>query len=54
MKVVPIFPPLILCLVGSFAAADEKNCSELTNPQGAELPAGAKGGIGIGCHNMEG
>ena len=33
MRIVKIFPLLTLCLVSSLATAEEKNCSELTNPQ---------------------
>jgi hypothetical protein len=33
MRVAKILPPLILCLASSLATAQEKNCSDLTNPQ---------------------
>jgi hypothetical protein len=33
MRVVKILPLLTLCLASSLATAQEKNCSDLTNPQ---------------------
>jgi hypothetical protein len=33
MRVAKILPPSILCLASSLATAQEKNCSDLTNPQ---------------------
>jgi hypothetical protein len=33
MRVAKILPPLILCLASALATAQEKNCSDLTNPQ---------------------
>ena len=33
MRVAKILPPLIVCLASSLATAQEKNCSDLTNPQ---------------------
>jgi hypothetical protein len=33
MRIVKILPLLTLCLASSLGTAQEKNCSELTNPQ---------------------
>jgi hypothetical protein len=33
MRIVKILPLFTLCLVSSLAIAQEKNCSQLTNPQ---------------------
>ena len=49
MRVAKILPLLTLCLTGSFTIAQEKNCSDLTNPQARQECMKHKSSANVDC-----
>jgi hypothetical protein len=49
MRVAKILPLLTLCLTGSFAIAQEKNCSDITNPQARQECMKHKSSANVDC-----
>ena len=52
MRVVKLLPLLILCLASSLGTAQERNCSELTNPQARQECAKHKSGAEVDCSSI--
>ncbi len=52
MRVVKILPLLTLCLASSLVIAQEKNCSDLTNPQARQECMKHKSSAEVDCSNV--
>ena len=52
MRVVKTLPLLTLCLAGSLAIAQDRNCSDLTNPQARQECMQRKAGADVDCTNV--
>ena len=49
MRIAKILPLLTLCLAIPFATADDKNCSELTNPEARQECLKRTAGADVDC-----